>query len=70
MQSHGGHWSDDRVRVQPAVINNHNCSEAWRLHELRIRKTAIGLKLYVSDVKDSGVGIWQAKHKSRFVLCF
>ena len=51
MQSHRGLWSDDRVRVQPTAINNHNCSEAWRLHELRIRKTAICLNLYVNDVK-------------------
>ena len=51
MQSHRGLWSDNRVRVQPTTINNHNCSEAWRLHELRIRKTTIGLSLYVNDIK-------------------
>ena len=49
MQPHRGLWSDDRVRVQPTAINNHNCSEAWRLHELRTRKTSIILRLY--DVK-------------------
>ena len=51
IQSHRGLWSDDRVHVQPTAINNHNYSEAWLLHELRIRKTAIGLNLYVNDVK-------------------
>ena len=51
MQSYRGLWHDDRVRVQPTAINNHNCLEAWHLHELRIRKTAIGLNLHVNDVK-------------------
>ena len=51
MQSHRGLWRDDRVHVRPTAINNHNCSEAWRLHELRTRKIAIGLNLYVNDVK-------------------